>query len=187
MMVNEALIARCIREEPKAQYELYRALYPTMMSICTRYERNLQDAKAKMNQGFLKILEKLDTRRPEVPFMLWVRRIIINTVIDDFRRSRERRAMETMDAPDGIDKRADANEYLMHMEAEAFAQLLMQVPPMSRHVFNLFAIDGFAHAEIAELLGISEGTSKWHVSQARGILQNALAQLAVSSRQTEPR
>ncbi len=64
------------------------------------------------------------------------------------------------------------------MEAEAFAALLDRVPPMSRNVFNLHAIDGYAHAEIAELLQISEGTSKWHVANARAILQKAIAQQA---------
>ena len=123
-MVNEALIARCIRKETKAQYELYRALYPQMMSICSRYERNKQDASARMNQGFLKILEKLHTRKPEVPFIPWVRRIVINTVIDDFRSSRERKASERMDAPLENASMTDVNEYLQHMESEAFAEML---------------------------------------------------------------
>jgi RNA polymerase sigma-70 factor (ECF subfamily) len=66
------------------------------------------------------------------------------------------------------------------MEAEAFAELLLRLPPMSRNVFNLFAIDGFAHKEIAELMGISEGTSKWHVSHARSILQQAITAQAAA-------
>ena len=69
----------------------------------------------------------------------------------------------------------DINDYLKHMEAEAFADLLTRVPTMSRTVFNLFAIDGFSHAEIAEMLGLSEGTTKWHVSHARTVLRSAIA------------
>ena len=72
---------------------------------------------------------------------------------------------------------AAINGFLQRMEAEAFAELLLRVPPMSRNVFNLFAVDGYAHAEIATLLGISEGTSKWHVANARGILKKALTAL----------
>lgn len=180
-MVQETLIARCIREEPKAQYELYRALYGMMMSICSRYERNRQDATARMNQGFLKILQNIGKKRPEVPFDPWARRIIINTVIDGFRQERERKANETMDKEMGTLQHAEVNDYLQHMEAEAFAAMLLRVPTMSRNVFNLFAIDGFAHAEIAQMMGISEGTSKWHVSNARGILQQAIAQLAITT------
>lgn len=178
-MVDEKLIARCIREEPKAQYELYRALYGTLMGICSRYERNRQDATARMNQGFLKILNNLGGKRPEVPFGPWARRIMINTVIDDFRKERERKRIETMDQRVEELNTSEVNEFLERMEAEDFASLLERVSPMSRNVFNLFAIDGFPHAEIASMLGISEGTSKWHVSHARSILQQAIATRAV--------
>ena len=177
-MVNETLIARCLREEPKAQYELYRAMHGQMMSICSRYERNKQDAVARMNQGFLKILTSLDKRRPEVPFELWTRRIMINTVIDEYRKDRQRKASESLDASLDESTLVEVNDYLRHMEADAFAGLLQRVPDMSRKVFNLFAIDGFGHQEIAQMLGISEGTSKWHVSNARQTLQQAIAQLA---------
>lgn len=179
-MVDEELIARCIREEPKAQSALYRALYGTMMSICSRYERNKQDAVAMMNQGFLKILTHLGQRRPEVPFEAWVRRIMINTVIDGHRQRKPQREHEQLDAGPEPQDMSEVNEYLREMEAEAFAELLQRVPGMSRRVFNLHVMDGYAHAEIATMLGISDGTSKWHVANARKLLQEALArQLAV--------
>ncbi len=174
-MITEALIARCARQEPKAQYELYRALHGLMMSICTRYERNHQDAVARMNQGFLKVLNNISARRPEVPFTAWVSRILINTVIDDFRRNKDRKAHEVLNVVHEEQGSTEVNEYLHHMEADALADLMMQLPPTSRNVFNLFAIDGYAHAEIADMLGISEGTSKWHVSHARETLRKALA------------
>jgi RNA polymerase sigma factor (sigma-70 family) len=182
-MVEQELIERCLRKEAKAQYELYRALYGLMMSICSRYERNKDDAVARMNQGFLKVLTNLDQRRPEVPFEAWVRRIMINTMIDAYRSERERKAKETHELPleDVVRYTSDRNEvngYLEHMEAEAFAELLQRVPDMSRRVFNLFAIDGYAHTEIAAMLKISEGTSKWHVSHARQVLQAVLARMA---------
>lgn len=177
-MVSEALIARCQREEPKAQYELYRLLHGLMMSVCTRYERNEQDAVAGMNQGFLKVLTNLDKRRAEVPFELWVRRIMINTMIDTYRKNKERKAQETMETSVDESPAVEVNDYLRQMESEAFAQLLDRVPDMSRKVFNLFIVDGFSHAEIGDMLGISTGTSKWHVSHARHVLQRCIAQLA---------
>lgn len=183
-MVSDDLIARCLREEPKAQYEMYRALYGMMMSICSRYERNRQDAAARMNQGFLKILTNLGRRRAGVPFEAWARRIIINTVIDAFRQDVQRKAMETMDTPQEHLPTSEVNEYLQRMEADAFAELLQRVPQTSRNVFNLFALDGYSHAEIGTLLGISEGTSKWHVANARTILQKQIAQLAVGMKST---
>jgi RNA polymerase sigma factor (sigma-70 family) len=177
-MIDEGLISRCIRQERKAQFELYRALYRMLMSICSRYEHNRQDALARLNQGFLKILTNLERRRPEVPFEPWARRIMINTVIDHFRKERERREMEQLDTPQGPDP-TNMNGYLENMEGEAFAQLMQRVPATSRNVFNLFAVDGYSHAEIAAMLGISEGTSKWHVAHARAILQRALAEGAI--------
>ncbi len=177
-MVPQSLIDRCLREEPKAQYELYQALYGHMMAICSRYERNKEDALDRMNQGFLKILTHLAKRRLEVPFEAWMRRIMINTVIDAYRNERERKAHETLEDPPDAMILTEANGYLQEMEAEAFAELLRRVPDMSRRVFNLFAIDGFTHAEIATLLGISTGTSKWHVSHARQQLQQAILRQA---------
>ncbi|MFZ1666639.1 MAG: sigma-70 family RNA polymerase sigma factor [Flavobacteriales bacterium] len=176
-MVRDSLLADCIRKDPRAEHELYKTMYSMMMSICSRYERNRQDASARMNDGFLKVLLNLKKRRPEVPFELWARRIMINTVIDNFRKERERKAHETMDVPVNEHVGTEVNDYLRQMEAEAFAELLQRVPEMSRKVFNLFAIDGFSHAEIAEMLGISAGTSKWHVSHARQTLQLAIAQI----------
>ncbi|MCC6841215.1 MAG: RNA polymerase sigma factor [Flavobacteriales bacterium] len=178
MVLPESLIARCARRDRKAEHELYQALYPVMMSICSRYERNRQDAAARMNEGFLKVLLNLDKRRPEVPFEAWVRRVMINTVIDGFRKDRERKTMERMDLPMDMQAGAEVNEYLRCMEADDFAELLRHVPDTSRKVFNLFAIDGYSHAEIATMLGISTGTTKWHVSNARQLLQHAIAQLA---------
>lgn len=183
-MVDHALIAACIRRDRRAEEQLYRALHPLMLSICSRYERNRQDAVARMNEGFLKVLLNLEKRRPEVPFDAWVRRIMINTVIDHYRRERHQRDTERLDAlPPAGEASFTVNEYLERMEAEAFADLLRQVPEMSRRVFNLFAIDGYSHAEIADMLGISEGTSKWHVAHARHVLRKALrkSQLATTT------
>ena len=102
----------------------------------------------------------------------------INTVIDNHRQEKQRRDMESLDAPLDEGTLSEVNDYLNRMDADAFADLLKRVPEMSRRVFNLFAIDGFAHHEIAQMLGISEGTSKWHVSHARQVLQHAIARLA---------
>ncbi|MCB9179282.1 MAG: sigma-70 family RNA polymerase sigma factor [Flavobacteriales bacterium] len=176
-MVHQDLIDGCIRGERRAQYALYKALHPMMIAICTRYERDRLEATALMNQGFLKVLDNLKGRPDHVPFEPWVRRITINTVIDAFRRSKDRRAHVDAHAKVEDTSASDVNAYLVEMEAEAFAEMLLALPPMSRNVFNLFAIDGFSHAEIAELLSISEGTSKWHVNHARKLLREAIGRM----------
>lgn len=177
-MVEEALIVRCIAQERKAQSELYRVLHGWMLGICMRYTKDRQDGVARMNDGFLKILTHLQDRRPEVPFALWARRILINTVIDHYRTEKQRIAMEHRGPYPETSFGSEVNEFLHAMEAEAFVALLQKVPPMSRRVFNLHVIDGFAHAEVATMLGISEGTSKWHVAHARQLLQTAIARKA---------
>src|SRR5262245_30832525 len=118
-MVTKALIERCARGEPRAQYELYRLLHPMMITICTRYERNRQDASAVMNQGFLKILRNIGRIPPGAPFDPWARRIVINTVIDAFRRDRSRKEMETLEPPAENGSHTDVNGFLNDMEAEA--------------------------------------------------------------------
>ena len=177
-MVTKDLITACIRGERRAQYALYKVLHPLMLAICTRYEKDRQEAAALMNQGFLKVLDNLKNRPAHVPFEPWVRRITINTVIDAYRRSKDRRMHENgLVAVEDVPL-AETNEYLREMEAEAFNELLTRLPAMTRNVFNLFAIDGYAHAEIAQLLSISEGTSKWHVSHARQLLREAIGREA---------
>jgi RNA polymerase sigma-70 factor (ECF subfamily) len=146
-----------------------------------RYHTNKEDAVAVLNRGFLKILNKLDTRGENVPFEAWIRRIMINTVIDEFRKNRRRKeVMHYTDWEEPVSatgEELDFNEADQRLDAEAVEALIQALSPMSRQVFNLFAIDGYAHQEIADRLGISVGTSKWHVSNARKILQQQVTAL----------
>lgn len=168
MEVTEEILNGCRENDRKAQYELYRACYPVLMSICSRYHQNELDSRAVLNEGFLKIVLNLGKYSEEVPFNFWIRRIMINTIIDHFRKEKQ------------------YNEKVLHAEhshlmvvsgqdvslrdsydAEALLAMVRRLPPMTGRVFNMFAIDGYSHFEVARLLGISEGTSKWHVAEAR--------------------
>ncbi len=174
--VDPALLERCARKDRKAQFELYRVLYGTLMSITRRYEKDHQLAQGLVNAAYLKVLDNLNKRRPEVPFETWCRRITINTVINDHR---DRRSFNTPTAMADLEEAQhqpaqDLNGVESIIHAEELQHMLDRLPDMSRKVFNLFAIDGWAHREIADLLGISEGTSKWHVSHARSRLQEML-------------
>ena len=157
------------------------------MGVCLRYCHNRDEAKAALNLTYYKILRKLDTYRPEVPLDAWMRRIAINTLIDEYRKQRKGKDLIETTAFEG------KNTYktpITHNDAEYRADaaqleaLVQQLPNMTRKVFNLFAIDGYAHLEIADMLGISEGTSKWHVNSARKKLQLALT--ALRKRDTKP-
>lgn len=178
LTIDEALIRGCQERDRKAQHQLYRACYSFLMNICMRYLHNREDGEALLNQAFLKILNSIPKYRKEVPFALWIRRIMINTVIDDYRKNRK--TIEVMEYADFSDpeERFDSctvNDYVDKMNVEQLENLINKLPDMSRKVFNLYAVDGFAHKEIAALLGMSEGTSKWHVNFARNKLKEWIA------------
>jgi RNA polymerase sigma-70 factor (ECF subfamily) len=148
------------------------------MGICRRYHTNEDDAAAALNQGFLKILTHLKKYRSHVPFEAWARRVMINTLIDDFRKNRKvKELMEHVDFSEGQWEESGAfdwNHAEQAFDADQLESYIHQLPPVSRKVFNLYAIDGYKHTEIAELLNISDGTSKWHLSFARKKLQEML-------------
>jgi RNA polymerase sigma factor (sigma-70 family) len=175
--ISSGLIKDCQKNDRKAQFKLYRLCFAALMPVCMRYRRNEADASAMMNAGFLKILDNIHTFHPPKPFEAWAKRIMINTLIDDFRKERNvRELIEYTDFADydDTDELVDLNEADKQFDAERLELLIQQLPPMTQKVFNLYAIDGYKHYEIAEMLGISDGTSKWHLSSARKRLQEMM-------------
>jgi RNA polymerase sigma-70 factor (ECF subfamily) len=147
------------------------------MSIAFRYESNRDDASALVNQCFLKILKSLGSfsnSNIEASYFSWIKKIMMNTIIDDFRKNRKlKENTQLLNGTDYIDQFADEeyNEIDKIIEEEALQNMILQLSEMQKNVFNLFAIDGFAHKEIASALSITIDNSKWHLSQARKRLQ----------------
>lgn len=174
MAINPTLIKDCAKGDRKAQFQLYRSCFGLLMSVCLRYRKNQEDATEILNVGFMKILTNLDKYKDHIPFEAWSRRIMINTLIDDFRKNRK--VKELIESTDFEHEKiyndsVDYNEADLQFDAEDLQAIINQLPPMSGKVFNLFAIDGYSHKEIGSMLGISDGTSKWHLSFARKKLQ----------------
>lgn len=121
-----------------------------------------------MNLGFVRILLNLKKYRVEVPFDLWARRVMINTIINEFKKNKgwkERNVFgqtENINISDELDLSDHQQEMLELIRTKA-----LNLPPVTLRVFNLYAIDGYSHIEISEMLGISEGTSAWHFSEAK--------------------
>ncbi|MEO0898561.1 MAG: RNA polymerase sigma factor [Bacteroidota bacterium] len=177
MEIEPRLLKGCVKGDRRAQSEMYRRCFGVLMGICMRYHKHEEDAIAALNLGFLKILKSLGKKKEDVPFEPWIRRIMINTIIDEFRKNK--RHKETMEYVDFDDRNRndafiDVNEADKRFDAEAIESIIQELPPMSREVFNLFALDGFSHKEIAGMMDISEGTSKWHVSFARKRIKEML-------------
>jgi len=136
------------------------------------------EAKSSVNAGFLKIINNLGRYNPDIPFDAWIRRIMINHVIDEFRKNRK--VQELIDYTDFSEKQTpdlvDYNEADKAFDASDLESMIRSLPPVTQKVFNLFAVDGYSHKEISKMLNMSEGTSKWHVSSARKKLQEIINQ-----------
>lgn len=177
LSLSGSLLERCIRKDSAAQFELYKVLRNDLLSIARRYERDTQLRNAMVNAAFMKILDHLPTRDPSAPFEAWCRRITINTVLNE---QRDRKVADRNHAAIPVEHAenmysTEVNGVEEMIETEELQHMMDQLPAVTRQVFNLYAIDGWKHREIAERLHMSEGTSKWHVNHARVHLQAMLA------------
>lgn len=185
-MIDAQLLKACKRKDRMAQHQLYKRCFSLLMSVCIRYKNDHDEARAILNLGFLKILNNLEKYKKSVPFEAWIRRIMINTIIDEFRKNKKER--ETIEY-NNFERVEDYNNYInfntadLQFDAEELEMMVKQLPEMSQKVFNLFAIDGYSHKEISQMLGMSTGTSKWHVAFARKELKQMISKkMAVGSR-----
>lgn len=137
-----------------------------MMALCVRYTRNSEDALEVMNDGFLKVFRNIGNYAPDkASFYTWIRTIIIHTAIDYLRK--QQGYPETGELTEGAEEPTIDNAALSRLSGEEMLKMIRQLPAATGLVFNLYAVDGFTHREIGNLLGISEGTSRWHLSEAR--------------------
>ncbi|MCE3260382.1 MAG: polymerase sigma factor, sigma-70 family [Bacteroidetes bacterium] len=175
MNIQPTLIASCIKRDRKAEYELYKNTYSYLMSICLRYTKDKDTASEMLNVGFLKILSNLEKYNLAIPFKVWIRKIMVNTLIDEYRKNKREREKVTYveEYYDSTDF-SEANEALSRINVQQIYALVNDLPEATRQVFNLFVIDGYAHKDIAVMLGISEGTSKWHLNAARQKLKDQI-------------
>lgn len=168
------LIAALKRGESRAHKVVYERYSGKMLAVCTRYCANRTDAEEVMIDGFMRVFEKISQFREDGSFEGWIRRVMVTESLMFLRKSKQWRQEIPLDditvEPDyeWADTAVNENDLL---------RIVNQLPDGYRTVFNLYAIEGYAHAEIAEMLGISEGTSKSQLSRARVILQASLKKL----------
>ncbi|MEO6132056.1 MAG: RNA polymerase sigma factor [Saprospiraceae bacterium] len=178
MKIEEQLIRQCIQGDRKAQIRLYDLCYSYMMSICIRYCKDQQEAGARLNLAFLKVLQHLQDYDYSGSFKAWVSKITLRSIIDEFRANQKHYQVhvyqgQIVHEPQWTND--DAGQWHGEIDADQIIAMIKQLSPMDRQVFNLFAIDGYAHKEIGAMLNISEGTSKWHVHEARKKLKENLS------------
>lgn len=176
------IIAQCCQGQSKAQYELFKHVYPYAMSICSRFSSGPEEAKEILNDGFLKVFTQIKRYSPHLSFAGWVRRIMINTAIDHYRKNKKYHDKHIEIGE--IDDRPDSERTLSQMHSADILLLVQSLPPGYRMVFTLYVVEEYSHKEIAEKLGISIGASKSNLSKARLKLQKALNATTTSTPQT---
>jgi RNA polymerase sigma factor (sigma-70 family) len=167
----ERIIEGCKKQDRKAQEQLYRNYYRAMMTLCLRYNKNEADAMEVLNTGFYKVYKNIaryDAQKASL--YTWIRTIIINSCLD-FIKAKGNITRQELDQAAAVDLPPDV---FTRMSAAEILQLVRQLPPATQGVFNLYVMEGYTHKEIGGLMGISEGTSKWHLSEARKTLKRLI-------------
>lgn len=170
---EEKLIRGCQKGEASAQREIYNKYSRKMMGVCLRYVNSHFEAEDILISGFMRVFEKIGQYKHEGSFEGWLRRVMVNEALGYIRKNKSiYMEVEIEKADYQSDYHTEASH---HLEAEELLQLVQQLPTGYKTVFNLYAIEGYSHKEIAEMLGISENTSKSQLSRARALLQQQLA------------
>jgi RNA polymerase sigma factor (sigma-70 family) len=172
------LINGCLKQDRKSQKMLYKSFYGFSMAICLRYTGNRDEAAEVMNQGFFKVfinIERYDVNRP---FKAWLGKIMMNVSIDYYRANLKMAYTEDIEMAENIGDDSMAEKNLNYDDLLAMVQ---QLPQAYRTVFNLFAIDGYSHDEIAAMLNINAGTSKSNLHKARYKLKQMILKAEASA------
>ncbi len=177
---QEEVIKGCIKGDRKSQQKVYEAYYGKMMAVCFRYARDRDEAKDILQDGFIKVFTNIKKYNSAGSFEGWIRRIIVNTAIDSFRKNRNSYLLSeddnTIDNLQNEPEEEEDEKPFGGLKTENVVQAMQQLSPAYRTVFNLYVVENYSHKEIAEILGISTGTSKSNLAKAKQNLKKILEQ-----------
>jgi RNA polymerase sigma-70 factor (ECF subfamily) len=171
-LIETNLIKNCIEGDRQAQSTLYAMFAPKMFVVSLRYSKSREEAEEVLQEGFLKVFQFLHQFRDEGSLEGWVRKIVVNCALQRLRS--QSRLTPVVDIDPHKEQFAMQENIESRISSKELLQLVMSLPPAYKVVFNLYVFDGYKHREIAEILGISEGTSKSNLSDARTFLQKQL-------------
>jgi len=169
----EQLIQGCIRNERSAQEKLYRLFYPRMMAVVRRYIDHEMQAEEIMNNGYLRAFQKIKQYNFQGSFEGWLRKIIFHAVADYVKQNARYSDKVVLVEKDQYVQQDHADK----LYYDQLIELVHDLPQATRTVFNMYVMDGFTHKEISNILGISEGTSKWHLSEGRKVLKERIEKM----------
>lgn len=176
-MTLEALIEQCKKQNVQAQGELYRRYNRILFAICLRYSPNYTEAEDNLQDAFITILKKVEQYKGKGSFEGWMKRVTVNTVLQKYRKQRAFSLVNEDRIEDVEDEIIEKDDIPLRF----LLQIVQELPTQYRLVFSLFVLDGFSHKEIADKLGIKEGTSKSNLARARGILKEKIDQYLADS------
>lgn len=162
------LLKDCLRLKPEAQKKLYEHFAHSMLGVCFRYTKSINDAEEVMQEGFIKVFTRLKQFKGEGELGAWIRKIMVNTALNYLKTNQKYRYDLSFDEmPLHL---VSTQNPSVNLHAKELAELIRQLPTGFQTIFNLYAVEGYKHGEIASMLGISEGTSRSQYARARVIL-----------------
>jgi len=171
-MDDLTLVNECARGNSKAQRALFDKFAPKMLAVCQRYLRNNQEAEDVLQDGFVKVFQKIVDFKMEGSLEGWIRRIVVNTALDTIRKNKK--LLDDVQVEEVQYKVSFTDHQFDGMDLAQLMKLIDEMPDGYRIVFNMFAIEGYSHKEIADTLGVTENTSKSQYSRARAFLRTQL-------------
>ena len=174
------LAKRCVNNDRHAQNLLFNKYSKKMMSVCFRYSRNIEDAEEVLNEGFRRVFDKISTFNATGSLEGWIRKVIVNVAIAKYKEGSKLYKHVDLDSIQLIDH--SSNDVYSELNAKELIMQIQKLPPAYQMVFNLYVFEGLKHREIAEQLGISEGTSKSNLSQARTWLKRRIEIMSIEKK-----
>jgi len=171
---TEDLIVKCRAADRKAQELLYKQFASKMLAVCMRYATDKMEAEDMLQNGFIRVFQKINDYRGDGSFEGWMRRIMVHTSIEYYRKHHK---MIHVDIEESGYEQSVNGLAACSLEAKDLLAIIQQLPTGYRMVFNLYAVEGYSHREIAEMAGITEGASKSQLSRARTMLKQKIEQL----------
>lgn len=168
-MIVEQLINDCKKQNTKAQEQLYRLLSSKIFAICLKYSRNYEEAQDNLQEGFLLIFDKIHSYNFKGSFEGWAKRVVINFILQQYRNQSVFEIISE-NIPDTAEVEIDEENVSM----DFLMSCIQNLPDRYRLVFNLYVMDGYSHKEIAEMLSITDGTSKSNLARAKTILKEKI-------------
>ncbi len=173
---DKELIKGCIKGDRASQNRLYKKYARIMLLVCYRYSKDKEDAKDTLSEGFMKVFENIKAFNHTGSFEGWMKRIMINTALDKFKKKSNLFKVVSFDDVKSLSTISDT-DILGELNTKELISLIQKLPPAYQLVFNLYVFEGLKHKEIAEKLNVSEGTSKSNLSDARKWLKKGIEDL----------